>query len=93
MDDPAELGIFPLIAKALMFPPPQTEAFERQDIASRRTPAKAPKRRRGLLERLDHWFWVQQQRDVEAYLAKASDVYDLETRIRQIDRNGFHPYY
>ena len=93
MNDPAGLGIFPLIAKALMFPPAQSEAFEPQDAAASLAPAKAPERRRGLLERLEHWFWTQQQRDVEAYLAKSTDVYDLEMRIREIDRNGFHPYY
>jgi len=93
MNDPAGLGLFPLIAKALMSPPSKSEAIERQDAVAKRTPAKAPERRRGLLERLEHWFWTQQQRDMEAYLAKASDVYDLEARIREIDRNGFHPYY
>ena len=50
-------------------------------------------RRRGFLERLDHWFWAQQQRDLEAYLAKATDVYDLEARIRAIERNTSIPYY
>jgi hypothetical protein len=45
------------------------------------------------LERLDHWFWRQQQRAVEAYLAKATDVYDLEARIRALERNVPHPYY
>ena len=92
MDDPGGLGIFPLIARALMFPPPQTETFERQDAAADRA-AKAPERRRGWLERLDRWFWRQQQRDVEAYLAKSSDVYDLEARIRALERNVVHPYY
>ena len=87
------LDIFVLMARALTLPPRKSEPFGRQEAAAERTPAKAPERRRGLLDRLEHWFWTQQQRDLEAYLAKATDVYDLEARIRAIERNGFRPYY
>ena len=93
MNDPAGLGIFPLIAKALMFLPPQPEAFERQDVAASNVPATPPAFRRGWLDRLEHWLWKQEQRDIEAYLAKATDIYDLEARLRAIDRNGFRPYF
>ncbi len=93
MHGPAGLGILPLIAKALKFPPSQTKAIEDRDAAVNRAPANAPQSRRGLLERLDHWFWVQQQRDLEAYLGKATDVYDLEARIRAIDHKGCYPRY
>jgi hypothetical protein len=55
--------------------------------------AKTPVHRRGLLERLEYWFWAQQQRDLEAYLAKATDVYDLEARIHAVERNKSIPYY
>jgi hypothetical protein len=50
-------------------------------------------RRHGFLERLDRWFWAQQQRDLEAYLARSTDVYDLEARIHAIERNRSLPYY
>lgn len=46
--------------------------------------AAAP--RRTLLERLDGWYWRQMQKDREAYLAEASDVFDLERRIDAIER-------
>jgi len=89
VNDPAGLGIFPLIAKALMFLPPQAEAFERRDAAASDLPAALPERRRGWLDRLEHWLWRQEQREIEAYLAKATDIYDLEARLRTIDRNAF----
>lgn len=50
-------------------------------------------RRQGLLDRLDRWFWRQQQKEQEAYLADARDVFDLERRIEAIDRGKVHPYY
>jgi len=93
MNDPAGLGLFTVIAKALTFPSPQAGSFERRDADVTSVPEKNPVRRRGLLERLEHWFWAQQQRDLEAYLAKATDVYDLEARIRKIERNNYFPYY
>ena len=31
--------------------------------------------------------------DLEAYLARASDIHDLERRMRYVERNGVHPYY
>jgi len=93
LTDPAGLGIFPLIAKALMFPARQEGSFGRQDAAVTPVPEQTPVRRRGFLERLEYWFWAQQQRDLEAYLAKATDVYDLEARIHAVERNKSIPYY
>ncbi len=93
MTNPAGLGIFPLLAKALTFPTRQADAFEHRDVVAAPALATTPVRRRGFLERLDHWFWAQQQRDLEAYLARSTDVYDLEARIRAIERNRSIPYY
>ena len=50
-------------------------------------------RRQSMLDRLDRWFWQQQQREQEAYLADAQDVFDLERRIEAIDRGSVRPYY
>lgn len=47
----------------------------------------------GWLERLDAWYWRQEQKEREAYLAKARDVFDLERRIEALDRQGFSRYY
>jgi hypothetical protein len=46
----------------------------------------APPRRRGLLDRLDQWQRTQRQRALERYLAKATDLCDLEARLRALDR-------
>jgi len=50
-------------------------------------------RRQSMLDRLDRWLWQQQQREQEAYLAGAQDVFDLERRIEAIDRGSIRPYY
>jgi hypothetical protein len=44
--------------------------------------------KRGLLDRLDDWFWMLEQRALEARLAQATDIYDLELRIREIERGA-----
>ena len=68
--------------------------------ARHRRPPQAPRRasradtkRRTLLDRLDHWFWRQQQRAQESYLAQARDRFDLEQRIDAIDRGTVERYY
>lgn len=48
----------------------------------------AAARRRGWLERLDSWFARRQQRERDAYLAQSCDIFDLEYRIRQLERRG-----
>ena len=93
MTDPAGLGLFPLLARALTIPARQADAFERREEVAASASQSTPVRRRGFLERLDRWFWVQQQRDLEAYLSRATDVYDLEARIHAIERNKSIPYY
>lgn len=41
---------------------------------------------RRLAETLDDWFYRQQVREREAYLAQAQDIFDLENRLRAYDR-------
>lgn len=41
-----------------------------------------------LLQRLDRWLWRLEAQGRERYLAQASDHFDLEQRIRRIDRGG-----
>ena len=43
-----------------------------------------------LFERFDRWTARMRQRDRERYLAQASDVFELEARIRELERR---PYY
>ena len=42
------------------------------------------------ISRLDDWFYRQQLNAREAYLADSTDIFDLEQRIRQLERR---PYY
>jgi hypothetical protein len=44
--------------------------------------------RRSWLDRLDNWFWKQEMKRREAYLAQSSDIFDLEQRMRSLDQAG-----
>ena len=68
-------------------PSPAESASEAPSNSSTATPRKI-----GLWERLDRWFWRQQQRDVEAYLARSVDIHDLEQRMRNLERSTWHRY-
>ena len=49
--------------------------------------------RLSLLERLDRWLWRQHVREREAYLAGSGDVFELEERIRRLERTVDSRYY
>jgi hypothetical protein len=78
-------------------------ARARQRPQARRTPpagrakrsdaAEGGSKRRGWVERLDAWLWRQEQKQREAYLARSSDVFDLERRIAAIERGTISRYY
>jgi hypothetical protein len=36
---------------------------------------------------LDRWLWKQHMRETEAWLAQSTDVFDLEARIRHLERS------
>lgn len=55
-------------------------------------PHAQPARKLTFLERLDRWFWAQQQRDLESYLARSVDIHDLEQRMRNVERSAWHRY-
>ena len=40
------------------------------------------------LARLDTWFWKQEMTRHEAFLAQSTDVFDLERRMRMLERGG-----
>ncbi len=50
------------------------------------TPATPVTPRMSLLDRLDAWHFRQAQREREAYLSRSKDVFDLERRMRAIER-------
>lgn len=62
------------------------------DVPAATAPRK-PAAQSGLLERIDDWFWQLRQRDVNAYLARSQNVYELEQRMRDLERMTPHPYY
>jgi hypothetical protein len=53
---------------------------------ARPVPARVAQPKLSLLERLDRWFWHQEQKQRDAYLAGASDLVELEQRMRALDR-------
>lgn len=42
--------------------------------------------RRGLLDWLDTWFWKQEVKSREAFLAQSTDIVELEQRMRWLER-------
>ena len=42
---------------------------------------------------LADWFYRQQVKEREAYLAKSTDIFDLERRLRQLEREPQYTYY
>ena len=88
LDDTFGLGVFALMAKALTPPWGQPETFARPDAVAVDAPAPRP----GLFDRLDSWFWRLEQRAIEEHLSKATDVYDLEVRIRDLERGVMYRY-
>jgi len=57
-------------------------------LPSKRTPLSGTLQR--WTEALDNWFYRQRVKDREAYLAQSSDIFDVERRMRELER---HPYY
>lgn len=69
------------VSRGLLFHwlPPETPLVEVEPPAS-------PIRRRGWLDRIDLWFSRARQRDIESYFAQSHDVFELERRIREVER-------
>jgi hypothetical protein len=40
----------------------------------------------GVLDRLDAWFWKQEMKQREAFLSRSIDIFDLERRMRCLER-------
>lgn len=91
--EPYEFDLFAVMASALTLQPLGREPFEHRDRAPEARAAEGPPPRRGLLDRLDRWFWDQEQRAREAYLAESTDIYDLEVRMRHLERGSPGRYY
>lgn len=65
-------------------------AAQRPDNGAR---AQTPAPRASLLDRLDRWLWTARQRDLEQALTSATDVADVEARLRARERSLLQRYY
>ena len=87
VDEEGALGLCRLLLRAASSP---------NTVDAGSTPSQAgnavapPPRRLTLFERFDRWIARMRQRDRERYLAQSSDVFELESRIRELERR---PYY
>ena len=79
-----------MLADALSFNPRDgagaSAALGAQLARSRAASEATP--RRPWLDVLDTWFWNQRQRAREAYLAQSQDLYEVERRMRELERDG-----
>jgi len=101
LDEPAIPEAWVRLANTLMIGPqagtPVSYGSPGHGSFSRDGTASEPRRRwlhrlDQWLGRLDNWFWRQQQRQREAYLAQATDIFDLEERMRRLERSGGRSY-
>jgi hypothetical protein len=84
LHDTLDLGIFTLIARAFAPPLARTESSDGTNTAKAEPAVPRP----GLLDRLDTWCWRMEQRALERHLAKSRDIYDLEVRMRDLERGN-----
>ena len=87
-DEPGLTGAWARLSHALIFDP-----LRREGGPENRPPRPAGKKSLGIFERIDRWFWRQQMRDREAYLAGAQDIFELEERLRRLERSVGSRYY
>jgi hypothetical protein len=82
--------LYTLMAEALgRRPRPARPADARSGAATVAPTARGP----GLLDRLDRWFWQQEQKARDDYLATSADVFELERRIKALERGSITRYY
>jgi hypothetical protein len=63
-----------------------SERAQKDSAAPAGACANAVSRPRGWLDRLDTWFWKQEMKSREAFLARSTDIFDLEQRMRWLER-------
>ena len=62
------------------------ERAQKDSTVPSSTFASTVSRPRGWLDRLDTWFWKQEMKSREAFLAQSTDIFDLEQRMRRLER-------
>ena len=63
------------------------------DVMPSKTGDVRTKNVRSWTSALADWFYRQQIKEREAYLAKSTDIFDLERRLRQLEREPQFTYY
>jgi len=82
--------LFSLMAAALA---PAHRPVPSSDADHRRSTRRDSAFGHGILDRLDRWFWRQEQKTRDAYLARSQDVFELERRIVALERGTISRYY
>ena len=71
-------------------------SFRKRSAATHRTNAVRngpPAAARSLLSRLETWLWQSRQRELERHLDGCVDVFQLEARLRELERVPPHRRY
>jgi hypothetical protein len=83
--DGSLIGVMSRLTHGILFD--ANARAERESVRSDAQPAIASRKKQpSWLDRLDHWFWKQEMKSREAFLAKSIDIFDLEQRMRCIER-------
>jgi hypothetical protein len=82
-------GVIALIAQALS----SRGALPKAERSRRDSPSKIGEAKRSLFDRIDGWVSRKHRDYIEATLATASDVYELERRIRDIESGTLYRNY
>ena len=84
LQEPGLADAWTKLAHALAFYP-QPAGGSSHQVATK--PAKL-----GIFERLDRWLWRQEMKEREAWLAQSQDIFELEQRMRMLERVGSRYY-
>lgn len=87
-----DLPVRPDLGPAAVFAPLTADAL-RGPTATPEAPPQASPTGYSLLGWLDRWIWKSRQRDLEAALAGATGVAEVENRLRARERNLLQRYY
>jgi Protein of unknown function (DUF3563) len=90
LPDNSLIGTCIMLAHSTFYDALPANAERREPIAPANVGPSKRAPREGLVQRLvnalDNWFYRQRVREREAYLAKAKDIFELEYRMRQLER-------
>ena len=86
LQEPGLTDAWTKLANALAFHPQPRDSEPHQESG------KPVDRRPGFFERQDRWLWRQEMKEREAWLAESKDIFELEARMRMLDRVGSRYY-